>query len=169
MAAAADSDASFPSGSWTLYFHDPEDSSWSPDSYKKIGSFSDFLSLWGTMSFINTDRFLSGMFFLMRDPYPPMWENRTNIHGGSYCIKVPESQTFETFQRYTAAAIVDLATQDPKNTIVGISISPKKGFHILKIWNHSCKSYHAPSDLMLLGDNMRTTDIIYRPHVDQKF
>lgn len=166
MAAAS---ASFPSGSWTLYFHDPEDSSWSPDSYKKIGTFSDFMKFWGTLKRIDTERFLSGMFFLMRDPFPPMWEHRTNIHGGSYCIKVPEAHANETFQRYAAAAVLDMATLDSKNTVVGVSISPKKGFHILKVWNSSCKAYHVPADLAMLGDATKVADVLYRPHVDQKF
>ena len=32
----------FPSGSWTLYFHDPADTDWRPESYKRIGAFHDF-------------------------------------------------------------------------------------------------------------------------------
>lgn len=167
--SSSSASSSFPSGSWTLYFHDPEDTNWTPASYKKIGSFDDFAQMWGTFGKISAEHFLSGMYFLMRDPFPPMWEHRSNIHGGTYCIKVPEAVARETYERYAAASILDLATVDAKNTIVGVSISPKKGFHILKIWNSNCKGYNSPSGIHLLGEGAKASDVLYRPHTDQKF
>jgi hypothetical protein len=158
----------FPSGSWTLYFHDPADTDWKPDSYKRIGTFHNFSGLWGTLQYINDSRFVAGMYFLMRDPYLPLWEHRSNIHGGSYCIKIPESRAAETFQRYAAAAILRLVSLESKNEIVGVTISPKKGFHILKLWNITSKIFNKPTDIEIYGDEMRTTDVLYRPHVDQK-
>lgn len=165
MAAPLDS---FPSGPWTLYFHDPEDSSWTTDSYKVLGTFRTFPDLWATLNRIGTAKLLAGMFFMMRDPYPPLWENRANINGGSYCIKVPEKTAAETFQRYVAAGILNLVQQNTSNQIAGVSISPKKGFHILKIWNLDYKHFHKATDISILGDGMIRSDIIYRPHVDQK-
>lgn len=159
----------FSSGSWTLHFHDPADTNWMPGSYKKIGTFTRFPDFWATIDRIGTDRFNAGMYFFMREPHVPLWEHRSNINGGSYCIKVPEASALETFQRYVAAAILGEATVDPRNTIVGVTISPKKGFHILKIWNSSCRGFNSPTDIALLGDGMRAADILYRPHVDQKF
>ena len=157
----------FPSGSWTLYFHDPADTDWTPDSYKKIGTFSDFMNLWGTLQHIGDAKFLSGMFFLMRDPFVPRWEHRSNIRGGCYCIKIPEALAKETYQRYVATAILGKVAADA-NSIVGITISPKKGFHILKVWNTESKTFNKPSDIAILGDAMKSGDILYRPHVDQK-
>ena len=159
---------SFPTGAWTLYFHDPEDSSWTADSYKILGSFQNFPDLWATLQRIGTAKLLAGMFFVMRNPYPPLWENRVNINGGSYCIKIPEKSAAETFQRYVAAAILNVVQQNTSNQIVGVSISPKKGFHILKIWNSNYKQFYKATDISILGDGMIQTDIIYRPHVDQK-
>jgi len=167
MSASADT-LSFPSGSWTLHFHDPEDTTWSPESYKKIGTFSNYSELWGTLKQIGDERFLSGMYFLMKDPYLPLWEHRTNIHGGSYCIKVPEANAIETFQRYAAAAILEVVSTDSKNNIIGVTISPKKGFHILKLWNLVSKTYNKPTEVYCYGEGMKNADILYRPHVDQK-
>jgi hypothetical protein len=166
--AAPASPLSFPSGSWTLYFHDPEDTNWTPDSYKKLGSFSSFEGLWGTLQRIGSDRFLGGMFFLMKDPFLPLWEHRSNKRGGSYCIKIPEASAEETFQRYAAAAVLGQVTVQSENTIVGVSISPKKGFHIMKLWNLSCTAYNKPTDVLLYGEGMKLPDVIYRPHVEQK-
>jgi hypothetical protein len=167
--ASSSGGATFPSGSWTLYFHDPEDTDWSPSSYKKLGVFSDFAGFWGTLYRIGADKFLSGMFFLMRGAAVPLWEHRSNISGGSYCIKVPEAAAAEAFQRYAAAAILEVAALDATNTIVGVTISPKKGFHILKVWNASCARFNRPHEIRLLGDSMRLTDVLYRPHVEQRF
>ena len=165
FAAAAGSEK--PS-TWTLYFHVPEDTSWSPDSFKVIGTFSDFPDLWATLARIEDPKFLSGMFFVMRNPYPPLWENRVNIRGGSYSIKVPEKSARETFERYVAAGILNIIGKDAANDIVGVSISPKKGFHILKIWNLDAKTYHRPTEINVYGDGMIVSDIIYKPHLDQK-
>jgi len=168
MSINSGASVAFPSGSWTLYFHDPADTDWKPDSYKRVGTFSNFDGFWGTIHKIGETRFRGGMFFLMRDPYLPLWEHRSNIHGGSYCIKVPEANAYETFQRYAAAAILGVVVSDEKNAIVGVTISPKKGFHILKIWNVTSKLYNKPSEIAVYGDNMKPSDILYRPHVDQK-
>lgn len=163
---------SFPSGSWTLYFHDPADSSWTKDSYKIIGSFRSFPELWATIgaasSRIPDTKILNGMFFLMRDPYLPLWESKANIRGGSYSVKVPEKASSETFSRYMAAAALNLISKDEKNQIVGVSISPKRGFHIIKIWNTDSRAFHSPADINIYGDGMIVSDVIYRPHVDQK-
>ena len=117
---------------------------------------------------IDTERFLSGMFFLMKDPSLPLWEHRSNIHGGSYCLKVPEASAYEIFQRYAAAAALGIVSQDSANTIVGVTISPKKGFHILKIWNMSSKTFNKPTDINMYGDGIKSSEVLYRPHVDQK-
>jgi len=159
---------SFPSGSWTLHFHDPEDNTWSPDSFQKIGTFSNYSELWGTLKHIGDERFLSGMYFLMKDPYLPLWEHRTNIQGGTYCVKVPESKAIETFQRYIAAAILEIVATDVNNKIVGVTISPKKGFHIIKLWNLNSKLYKNPTEIKCYGDDMKIADVLYRPHVEQK-
>ncbi len=159
---------SFPSGSWTLFFHDPEDSNWMESSYKVIGTFRTFSDLWATLRCIGTSKLLSGMFFLMKDPHPPLWENRLNVYGGSYCIKVPEKSAAETFDRYMVGAILGQTQTSIGNQIVGVSISPKKGFHIIKIWNTNAKAHHKTSDILILGDGMTASDIIYRQNTDQK-
>jgi hypothetical protein len=162
-------DVDFPSGSWTLWFHDPDDTNWTPASYKKLGRFATFGALWGALNAISTEHFLGGMYFFMRGDTMPLWEHRSNIHGGSYCIKVPEAVALETFHRYVASAILGCVTTDAANAITGVTISPKKGFHILKIWNSSCKLYHLPHEIHLLGEGMKATDVLYRPHTDAKF
>ena len=158
----------FPTGSWTLYYHDPQDQNWTAESYKKVGCFTSFKILWATIETIGAEKFNNGMWFFMSDPHPPLWENSMNIRGGSYCIKTSANTSFEIYQRYIAAAAVDMVSNRPKeNKIVGISISPKKGFHIIKIWNTN-GAIGDIRDLALLDESIKVAEIIYRPNVNQR-
>jgi hypothetical protein len=158
----------FPTGPWSLYYHDTQDQSWTEESYKKVASFKDYKTLWAAFSAIGSEKFNNGMWFFMRDPYPPLWENSMNIRGGSYCLKVSQSLSYEVYQRYIAAASLDLVSKRPdENKIVGISISPKKGFHIIKIWNKN-SAIGDLSDLVLLDDSIKLSDVLFRPNVQQR-
>ena len=158
----------FLTGPWSLYYHDTQDQSWTEESYKKVSSFKDYKTLWSTFSIIGSEKFNNGMWFFMRDPHPPLWENSMNIRGGSYCLKITQNLSFEVFQRYIAAASLDLVSKRPlENRIVGVSISPKKGFHIIKIWNQNGAQSDL-KDLALLDETIRVQDILYRPNVNQR-
>jgi hypothetical protein len=160
--------ANFPTGPWSLYYHDTQDQSWTEESYKKISSFNDYYTLWAAIASIGTEKINNGMWFFMRNPHPPLWENHMNIRGGAYCIKVPQNQSCELFQSYIAAATLDKVSKRPvENKIVGISISPKKGFHIIKIWNKD-GSQGDIKDLILLDESIKIAEIIYRPNVNQR-
>jgi hypothetical protein len=158
----------FSTGPWTLYYHDTQDQSWTEESYKKVGTFTSFKILWATMDNIGAEKFNNGMWFFMLDPHLPLWENSLNIRGGSYCIKTSQNTSFEIYQRYIAAAALDLISNRPNdNKMVGVSISPKKGFHIIKIWNKN-GAIGDIRDLALLDDSIKAADILYRPNVNQR-
>lgn len=158
----------FTTGPWSMYYHDTQDQSWTEDSYKKVAAFSDYKTLWSAVASIGTEKFNNGMWFFMRDPHPPLWENHMNIRGGSYCIKVTQNLSFEIFQRYMAAATLDQISKRPvENKIVGISISPKKGFHIIKIWNKD-GNFGDIRDLALLDETIKAAEVLYRPNVNQR-
>jgi hypothetical protein len=163
-----DAPQTFPTGSWSLYYHDTQDQTWTEESYKRVASFKDYKILWAAISSIGVEKFNNGMWFFMRDPHPPLWENHMNIRGGSYCIKVGQTLSFEIWQRYIAAATLDMVSKRPvENRIVGISISPKKGFHIIKIWNQNGDNGDM-KDLALLDETLNVKDILYRPNVNQR-
>jgi hypothetical protein len=159
-----------PTGSWTLYFHAPDDRSWAPDSYKKIHTVSAWEDLGAVLRELGTGRLTNGMMFAMRGTTSPLWEHHSNIRGGCYCLKVTRRNAVEIYQRYLAAAAVGCATTDPSaNPIVGVTISPKRGFVIIKLWNSDGRTHKAPSEIVPLHEEINVSEILYRPHVDQKF
>jgi hypothetical protein len=59
-------------------------------------------------------------------------------------------------------------TNDSSNRINGISISPKRGFNIIKVWNNDAQKYCKSSDLNTNVSTVREADIIYTPFVQKK-
>ena len=172
---------SFPSGTpWTAYYHATSDSQWGASSYKTLGSFTNFEDLWGAMNSIKT-KFNNGMFFFMKgapkagvEPpswekgnYPPLWEHKHNVYGGAYCVKVESPSPIDVFQHYLAAAVLGEVTTDETNPFIGVSISPKRGFSIMKLWNLSSDGHNNPKGIKQIA-GIKTADILYRPHGDAR-
>jgi len=120
------------------------------------------------MDTLKTDTLSEGMFFLMRDPLPPLWENFNHIYGGAYSIRVIKKDAGEAFITYGIAAILEAITSDPANVVNGISISPKKTHNIIKVWNSNWTKFRSPSELALLLPGLTADDIIYTPFTDKK-
>ncbi len=157
-----------PTGSWTVYFHEPEDKSWAADSYKRLQIVSSWEALGALLRELGTHKTTNGLLRIMKGETSPLWENRVNIHGGSYCLKVTRKNSIEVFNRYLAAAALGLCSTDPTNEIVGVTISPKKGFCIIKLWNLNAKKFNSPADVPLLHEELRAEEILYRPHTEQR-
>ncbi len=121
---------------WTLYYHNPDNMrDWSTSSYERIGEIhtpSDFHSL---MNKFSENSFHFGMFFLMRENIPPQWEDPINCNGGYWSYKIMFSELYHTWLNVTKKLLCEQLLQNYSTTISGITISPKKGFSILKIWN----------------------------------
>ena len=76
-------------------------------------------------------------FFLMRDTILPIWEDKNNINGGYWSFKIAIHNIHNAWNEITMALIGENILKDKTNiySINGISISPKKNFCIIKIWN----------------------------------
>lgn len=159
---------SIPTGSWSVYYHEPEDASWSAESYKKLAVVSSWESLGTVLHELGPHKTTNGLLRIMRGSISPLWENKVNIRGGSYCLKIPRRSAIEVFRRYVAAAATLTCAKNPENEIVGVTISPKKGFCIIKIWNLNAKVFGSAADLNLLHGDVREAEIIYRPHTEQR-
>ena len=166
-----------PSGPWTFYFHAPKEKRWTLDTFQpiaKVHTLQEMLSVFQEMG----DKLKRGMYFCMKDPHPPLWENYQNIRGGSYSLRGSPEDGVDYFKTYILGTMLGSTTIDQGDSIVGISISPKimngpngtskVGFYVIKIWNRDCEKHNKPGNLRLLHPKLTATDILYTPHVDKK-
>lgn len=80
-------DTPIPTGSWTLYFHSPEETKWTLNTFISLGSMKTWRDFWMLIETLKADSLADGMFFMMRDPSPPLWESHHHIRGGCYSFR----------------------------------------------------------------------------------
>lgn len=169
--------SALPTGSWTLYFHAPREKRWSIDTFKvimKVTTLEEALSVFNEMG----DKLKRGMYFFMRDPIPPLWENYQNIRGGSYSVRGGADSGIEIYKHYVISSMLNLSVESPEDMIVGISVSPKIingpnntskiGFYVIKVWNKDSSKFNKPANLNLVYPKLVPSDIMYTPHTDKK-
>jgi hypothetical protein len=126
---------------WTLWFHNINNNDWSIDSYDKIYSFNSvetFIKLYRKIN-----NFSAGMFFLMKDPIEPMWENEYNRKGGYWSFKVLKKNVNQIWYNFSSQILGNNCLQDENDhkLINGISLSPKINNCIIKVWFSDIKSH----------------------------
>jgi len=174
---STDLDSPLPSGTWTLYFHAPREKRWTLDTFQpiaKVATLREILAVFQELG----DKVKRGMYFCMRDPIPPLWENYQNIRGGSYSLRGGPEEGPEYYKSYIIGAMLGMSTLVPEDQIVGLSISPKimsgpngshrVGFYVIKIWNRDSEKYNDPKGIHLLHPKLVPADVLYTPHVDKK-
>ncbi len=154
---------------WTLWYHSSEEKKWTPSTYKKIHSVSTWGEFWGLIDTLGEETLLGGFFFMMRDQIPPLWENKGNIRGGSYTIRVPRREASDLFLRYSIAGIIGEALNHADNHVMGVSIAPKKAYNVISIWNEDFARFNNSTDLHIMNKSVRLDEIRYTKHIDKKF
>jgi hypothetical protein len=117
---------------FTLWYHNPNDTSWTQDSYHQILSFTNFEEFWTLDYFIGKEMIEEGMFFVMKDDVLPIWEDDLNKDGGYISWKVDKRISYTYWTDLIGYLITNNLMKD--EVINGISISPKKNFNIIKLW-----------------------------------
>lgn len=122
---------------WNLYFHDPDDTEWTKNSYKVINSVSTVTD-WAQIDLSFKDLWIKGMFFLMREHIQPLWEDPYNKNGGCFSFKVNKPEASVYFYKICSQMMGNnLAKGDNieiHDNICGISMSPKRNYCIVRIW-----------------------------------
>jgi hypothetical protein len=157
-----------PTGSWTLYFHAAEETKWTLNTFIKIGTMTTWNHFWAIMDALNIDSFSDGMFFMMRDPSPPLWESHYHIRGGCYSFRCHKKNAANIFVDYVIASMINCASTNPENYINGLSISPKRGFNIIKVWNGDSQKHNRVNEINTELNSVQAADIIYTPFVQNK-
>ena len=119
---------------WTMYYHSPEDSSWAMSSYKRVHTFATIEDYARFYRDLPAHSFHLGMWFLMVRRVKPTWEDPANRRGGCWSYKVAVAEVFPLWCALTTHLVNETLSTVP-GLLNGISLSPKKGFCILKIWN----------------------------------
>jgi hypothetical protein len=148
---------------WVLWYHDPNNSDYSLESYIKILEISDVETFWTTVEAISSDAWNSGMFFFMRQGVRPLWDAPENDKGGAWSKKVDAADTNTVFLDCMVHCIAGKLLTKHNETVMGVTLSPKGQFHIVKVWNStttvSDRKLFSPTLKMKLGD-----DIAYKAH-----
>ncbi len=149
---------------WCLYFHDPYDMNWEANSYKfitTISSVNNFIEFYKTFNEILT----KGMFFIMREHIMPRWEDDNNKNGGCWSFKINKNEVLDKFFEICSQILGETLGKNDliSNNINGISICPKKNYHIIRIWiknnqNLSKENYN------FIIPNYST--LMYKSHLD---
>jgi hypothetical protein len=138
------------------------------NTFISVGSMKTWYQFWAIMNELKLESLSSGMFFLMRDPCPPLWESHHHIRGGCYSFKSLKSDTPDICIKYILAMMLSQLTSHPDNIINGISVSHKREFNVIKIWNSDALKFNQPSDINTDITTIHTSDIIYTPFHEKK-
>ena len=138
-------------------------------SYVKVATIDSFETFWGIYNNINKGNIENGMFFLMREGVNPLWEDDHNVNGGCWSFKIFKKNIYDSWIDVSINLLNETLTKDLENseTLTGISLSPKKAFCIVKIWN-SNSSYCENSQLTTQIDNLVHEQSLYTPFKDKK-
>jgi len=154
--------------SWILWYHDPENSDYSLSGYVRIADLSTPQQFWSLVDAIPKDAWECGMFFFMKAGYKPLWDSPENQNGGSWSKKVDISNIQNVFIELMVECVANELLTKQKESLAGITVSPKGQFSIVKIWNttadvneRSCLNPKMP--LFTVGD-----DVTYTAHKSRR-
>ncbi len=159
---------------WTFWYHNPTDKNWDLNSYTKIYEFEtleDFFKVFNSWDEC-LPHISEGMFFLMRkfgdDNYiNPLWEDKYNRDGGFWSFKINKEDANTIWRDLSNYLVAEQMCRYVNDSMMinGISISPKRNFCILKIWNNDYKK----CDKALLSNsipNLSFSECMYKCHND---
>lgn len=131
---------------WDFYYHshtenNSQKENWTLETYFKIATFETVDEVIIAMNELTTDLLTSSMFFVMKNGISPRYED--NKLGGYFTFKLMNNEVLNVFKNVCYALCGEsilsntISVSNKKlylQNIIGIGISPKKGFCILKIW-----------------------------------
>ena len=127
----------------------------------EIVTVEDILELY---HFIPNKMFHNCMFFLMKGDIQPRWEDPQNRRGGCFSYKINHVNTISIWKKLTYLLLgCTIAKDIYYSKINGLTLSPKKSFHICKIWMTDC-SLQDPNIFNIDIDNTIKKGCIFKRH-----
>lgn len=149
---------------WILWYHDPDSKDYSFESYVKVADIQTPQQFWTVVDSISKEAWESGMFFFMRHGFKPLWDSPENENGGAWSKKIESINSHATFVDLMVHCIANDLLIHRKETLVGVTISPKGPFSIVKVWN-STTTVHDRATLCTTIQNFKISDdVTYTPH-----
>ena len=149
---------------WSLWYHLPNEQNWDENSYNLICNFNDISSCVALTNTITENFITNCMFFLMRNEIKPMWEDKENINGGCFSLKIQNKYVYKTWNKLIYSIVGETLFDDETimNDVNGITISPKRYFCIIKIWMKNCDT----TDIKLLNQklNISVETFLFKKH-----
>jgi len=150
---------------WNYYYHLPNDKNWNLASYKLIVNDIDTLEKLIAVNENVTDNIIKNcMLFMMREGVTPMWEDTSNRNGGCFSYKVSNKVVVAVWRELAYRLCgYSLTVERPHMDLVnGITISPKRGFCIVKVWLRNCsiQDPHAIVDI----ENLVRAGCLFKTH-----
>lgn len=150
--------------SWKLWYHSPNNSDWSINSYGEIMEINNIETCKTICTqFINENLLTSCMFFIMKNNIKPVWEDDNNKSGGCFSFKLQNKIIHSSWKTLVYKVLGNTLFKDAdiQDSITGLSISPKKYFCIIKIWMKTCDN----TDTSLLDcDEIPMESCIFKKH-----
>ena len=163
-------------GKWDLWYHSLSDNKWTKTSYKNIFKIETLVDYKILIEKLELQHLQNGMYFLMRDDIFPNWEDPDNRSGGCWSYKVPGKNIKKIWDKILLKILTEnIITHNEEledsenvkinsNEINGISISPKKEFNIIKIWNKN-SDLSEKLDLSETNKLLEDDGYIYKKHL----
>ena len=127
---------------WSFWFHSSRNASWAKDSYDFLTKTNNANDFWGVFKYLKESHYNSGIFFVMKEDIFPDWSSPENRDGGFISIKIDTYDLHHITKIWIVNMISENIIEDKNEDFVhGLSISPKNGHYILKLWcNQKTKS-----------------------------
>ena len=154
--------------SWNYYYHLPNDKDWTLSSYKNIMSEMNSLEKLVGLNESVTDSIIKNcMLFVMRAGITPVWEDPRNRTGGCFSYKVLNKVVASVWREMTYLVCGGSLTVDHAHMSIinGITISPKHGFCIIKIWTQNC-TLQDPAAITPI-QNLSRIGCLFKAHVPE--
>tara|TARA_B100002052_G_scaffold296048_1_gene323704 strand:- start:3287 stop:3778 length:492 start_codon:yes stop_codon:yes gene_type:complete len=125
---------------WTFWYHSTKLNDWSKKSYICLNKTNSAEHFWGTFKLFTKQHFDKGIIFIMKEDVFPDWSDPANSNGGFISIKIDTRTDNIDFNNIVKIWIEHLISQSIMQkkinnmTLHGISISPKSGHWVLKLW-----------------------------------
>jgi hypothetical protein len=136
---------------YTLWYHSPSDTNFELSSFKKVcevTSLDTFNAI--NRALLDNDTSLTNdLYYLMKDDIMPVWHNDEHINGGCISWKIDSADSIKCWKNLLFLFVSGEFNDLEQYGITGISINPKKGCNILKIWFRDVIPKDALRDLKL--------------------